>query len=308
MEDSLRRLPGSNSDRHSANLIFWAVVVLALLAVTACQPLIRPFQPAAKVVTARQLSDLGPRTGIVVIAPDLSGSAGQQFADYTAAALRDRDLPATAVGNPHLRYTLRVDISGREVTPRRHELLLRWRFVDPEGGIFASWDQLEVVDGLAWQSADLGLFAFLAGRGAEQLSNYVSAGGSDPIPTRPLVVTVWPVAGAPSDGGPLLTLALEAALRLRGVRITDNDDVDAFVIAGSVSITTEGDRQRVDLHWSLVRPDGDQIGSVDQSNTVPLGVVDGPWRDIAFAIADGAAEGLAALLITPEAMLVEPDL
>ena len=39
---------------------------------------------------------------------------------------------------------------------------------------------------------------------------------------------------------------------------------------------------------------------VDQSNVLAVGALDGPWKDLAYAIAEGAADGILALLERPE--------
>ncbi len=293
----------------AARLLGPVGITVLLMALAACQPLPRPFQPTDKTVTPAQLVQLGPRAGIVVTVPDgIAPEHGQQFASLLAAALRDRDLPASSIANPRLRYALSGRIDSREVTARRTELLLRWRLVDPEGGVFATWDRIDVVDTVAWQSGASAVLAYLAGRAAERLSGFVATGGSDPVLTHPRVVAVWPVAGAPGNGETELARAVEAALRLRGVRIAETVEVDAFVVAGSVSVSPGPGRQRIDIHWVLIRPDGIEVGSVNQSNTLPAGSLDGPWGEVAVAIADGAAEGLAALLLLPDLEPVEPDL
>ena len=50
------------------------------------------------------------------------------------------------------------------------------------------------------------------------------------------------------------------------------------------------------VDWSVIDPDGEEIGSINQANNIPAGALDGPWGDIAFAIATGATEGIVALL------------
>ena len=42
--------------------------------------------------------------------------------------------------------------------------------------------------------------------------------------------------------------------------------------------------------------EGEELGSVTQSNVVPVGALDGPWGNIAHAVADGGAEGVVVLL------------
>ena len=55
-------------------------------------------------------------------------------------------------------------------------------------------------------------------------------------------------------------------------------------------------RQHVKVSWALQRADGSEIGEVSQENAVPAGSLDGPWGDIAFAVANAAAPGVAELI------------
>ena len=54
--------------------------------------------------------------------------------------------------------------------------------------------------------------------------------------------------------------------------------------------------QSIAVDWSVIEPGGAEIGTISQANSIPAGALDGPWGDIAFAIASGAAEGILTLL------------
>ena len=73
-------------------------------------------------------------------------------------------------------------------------------------------------------------------------------------------------------------------------------EADAIVL-GAVDLGPPRDgTQSIAVDWRVIEPSGDEIGTISQANSIPAGALDGPWGDIAFAIASGAAEGILTLL------------
>ena len=273
---------------------------LALIA-AACQPVARPFQPTQKTVTVDQLVDLGPRSGVVILATEGADAAlGSRLAGLVAAALRDAGVPASATAQPRQRYALASSLQAVAESGNALGVSFVWTLVDPEGGVFATWEQSERVDAAAWQDADAATLAFVAGRTAEHFAALIAASPSAAQGGPPRSVAIWPVDGAPGDGHISLTQALAAALRARGIAVAELGEAESFVILGGIKTAPTDGGEQVEIRWSLLRPDGREVGIVSQSNIVPAGSLDGPWGEIAYAIADGAAEGLLTLLRAPE--------
>jgi hypothetical protein len=112
------------------------------------------------------------------------------------------------------------------------------------------------------------------------------------------VIAVEGVTGAPGDGDRSLARAIAAALRHANLRVADADPPrQSYRLSGRIEIAPplEG-RQQVKVRWALKRPDGGEIGQVSQENAVPAGSLDGPWGDVAYAVAMAAAPGIAALV------------
>jgi hypothetical protein len=57
-----------------------------------------------------------------------------------------------------------------------------------------------------------------------------------------------------------------------------------------------GQRQRVEILWQLIRPDGREIGQVSQANAVPAGLLDGAWGKLAEDVVAAGAPAIVALL------------
>ena len=50
--------------------------------------------------------------------------------------------------------------------------------------------------------------------------------------------------------------------------------------------------ESVTIVWRVRDSRGQEIGTIDQSNRIPAGSLNGNWGDIAYAVADAATVGL----------------
>lgn len=282
-----------------------AFLAIALVVVAACQPLAQPFQPQKKSLAPSQLSALGPRSGIVVVAPTGAGpEVTARLPARVAAALLERKIPATAKANPSQRFALRSEVKTHFGSNDTAEITVRWTLRNPQGSIFAAWDQYQSAEGAAWRLADPRVIDTFAATAAEELASRIGPGVLGPSRATaladPVSLAILPINGAPGDGNVSLTHALANTLRGRGIDVEPLDQNVAFFISGSVSISAVNGGERVDVVWWLLRSDGQEVGMVDQSNVLAVGALDGPWKDLAYAIAEGAADGILALLERPE--------
>ncbi len=284
-------------------------LVLGLIAVlAACQPLPRPFQPDRKLPTGDQLAALGPRSGIVVVAPTgARAEVAARLPGLVAAALRAQEVPATALASPVRRYALRPHVSTRLSRAGRTDVAVHWTLRDPGGAIFAAWDQRLTADAGAWRQADQSLLESLADSAAAKLAALIGPDIIAPPPLRaqPLVLAIGPVEGAPGDGNRALTQALLGTFRLRGFDAREAREPGSFLVTARVVVRPGPGGERVDIVWSVTGPAGRDLGTVRQSNVVPAGTLDGAWTDVAFAIAEGAADGVLEALQRADAALPE---
>lgn len=276
-----------------------------LVVIAACQPLARPFQPVQKALAPSQLSALGPRSGIVVVAPTGAGpEVTARLPGRVAAALRERQVPATASARPNRRFALRSEVRTQFGRGDTAEVTVRWTLRDPQGAILAAWDQSLSGEGAASHLADPLVIDAFAEIAAEELAARIGPGVLGPAAAPfagPVSLAITPISGAPGDGNEALTQALAHTLRVRGVDVGAIDQNVAFFVGGGVTISAVPGGERVDIVWWLLRSDGQEVGTVDQSNVLAVGALDGAWEDVAYAIAEGAADGILELLKRPEA-------
>jgi len=108
---------------------------------------------------------------------------------------------------------------------------------------------------------------------------------------------VAPVTGAPGDGQPALTRALQQRLSASGVKLARSRGRNVYTVQGQVSVKSAGgNRETVRIDWNVLDPNGKKLGTVSQQNTISKGSLNGPWGAIADAAAGAAADGIIKLL------------
>lgn len=256
-----------------------------MLAVAACQPVPRPFQPSSKVAANPLLAPTADSS--VLVAPVIGAPAPQreQLPELVAAALRDRDVPASTRSASTRSYLLQAERRGA---------VLVFRLTDPNGLSAGSFEQPVPA---AFDRGDVALLGGLAERTAERTVAYLRTDAGATVAAPPKKVAIQGVDGAPGDGNRALARALAAILARHSVALAAEPGDDTYIIVGAVRLGDSGPgQQTVEIDWSLLRPDGRSVGAIHQKNAVPRGRLDGAWGDIAFLAAEGAAEGLLQVL------------
>jgi len=114
-----------------------------------------------------------------------------------------------------------------------------------------------------------------------------------------LTLSVPPVDGAPGDGRASLSRAMRRALAAHGLESTKSLENADFIVLGSVYVadmTDSSGQQSIAIDWTVMSPDGERIGTVNQSNAIQKGTLDGAWGPVAHAVADNGANGIVAML------------
>jgi hypothetical protein len=90
---------------------------------------------------------------------------------------------------------------------------------------------------------------------------------------------------------------MEAALRARSVSVAAQDDPDALILTAWFTRALETSGELITVDWVLTRPNGREIGVVQQSNVIAIGRIDQGWPEAAPAIAGAAADGLIEMMV-----------
>jgi hypothetical protein len=125
-----------------------------------------------------------------------------------------------------------------------------------------------------------------------------TAAAAKPAPApKPSGVVVAPVSGAPGDGSRSLATALKKKLYADGVKLVNGTSGNVYTVKGIVKLTDAGGgKEKIQIDWRVLDPNGKRLGTVSQQNTIPKGSLNGPWGAIADAAAGAAADGIVKLL------------
>ena len=263
--------------------------LLSLVWPAACGDLPRPLAPEAKPLTESLL--LPPDRAGVLVTPvvGISGEAGEALAEALAAALRKADVPADTrahnAGSLLMVSTVRatggdarrldVDLYRPDGTrAARHEAALPRAGAPPNR---ESWTEP-----------------------AREVAEAMVAALATPVgrlagPPKPLVIGA--ISGPPLEEANVLARALAYNLQRARVAMVAAPNDEALRLAGEVVVGPKNRlERRLRVRWVVRRPDGSVVGDVRQENDVPVEMLERAWPEIALAIAEGAADGIANLL------------
>ena len=264
------------------------------VALAGCQPLPQPFADDAPAPDA-PIMTLKDSAGIVV-QPVAGGPA--PLAEAMADALRNADVPASTQNSNRGSYVLTGSAEERPLSGDRARITLHWQLRGPDGSEAGIYDQVTESSAARWRGGDATLLKELVAAAAPAIAEMLQEEGAVGVDAEQRVA-VPPVTGAPGDGSRSLARAMELALRQASISVIEGAAPAGrhFSVTGRVTMAPAAEgKQKVTVSWTLLGPDGSQIGQVNQENAIAAGSLDGRWGDVAYAVAKSAAGGIVALL------------
>ncbi|MGH7047534.1 MAG: hypothetical protein ACREE2_14225 [Stellaceae bacterium] len=275
-----------------------AGIAIGLL-LAACQPLPHPFADDVPKPGSPLLSLRDDASVAVVPLKGEPRATAEKLAAAMALALQQRNIAASARAVSIASYQLDGRIEGMPPDGDQAAVVVSWVLRASSGK--ALGERAERIEGKIedWQRGERAAVARLAAAGADEIAPMllgkapveVAGGGR----TRLLVRGV---DGAPGDGGSALAHAITMLLQRQDVSVVSGPQVPAdLLLYAEVDVTkAKAGMQHVKIVWHVRREHGGEIGTVTQQNDVPAGLLDGPWGDVAYTIADAAQNGIMALV------------
>jgi hypothetical protein len=271
----------------------------AALAAAACQPLPHPFaadapRPGSSILTLRDSAS-------VTIAPvqGTPRATAEKLGAAMASALQQLEIPASDKAASIGSYELVGRIAATPASAGKTTLVAVWDLHEPSGlslgerterleAPMRDWEEgaQDAVTRLAAASA-----ARLAAMLQDEAPTEAEAGGQ----TRLLISGV---DGAPGDGTDSLPRAITEILRRQDIAIVTDPEAKADLVLRATVVVAKprAGKQNVKIVWYVRRKDGGEIGTVDQENDIPAGLLDGPWGDVAYMVAVSAQDGIVQLV------------
>ncbi len=293
LRDGLTRWPGG------------LLLLILLLALTACGDLPRPFKAGDKQANPLLVPPEGGEllvqrpTGLV---PGLDDGGAALLAE----GLTLGGVKASAVGRSAIGADLQVHVDSVPMNRANERLLISWEVISPSGALRGETRQDLVAPVGAWANGDPRVLLAVAQDAAPKLAPLVS--GPDPTATSALaaaptnqpvpLIAVGTIQGAPGDGDQRLGEAIQTLLVQQGFRLMPEPAPNLLLVEGQIKVGISiDDQQKVSLSW-IVREglDGAELGTVTQENLVPAGSLDGAWGQTAVYAAEGAVQGILDVL------------
>ncbi len=262
-------------------------ILVCVFLLAACGSLPRPFQPEEKAPPDALEAALSARAGVFIEAiSGLPATESEQLTAELERALHARDVAAGRLASNRASYR----ISAR----RSDSGNLFWILTAPGGT-----DVLQFEEPAANENGGT------AGRVdavAERFALYFNPPEATPEALAApaiLSLSVQPVDGAPGDGRAALSRAMRRALAAYGVKSGKSLENADFVVLGSVYVreaAVSSAHQSIAVDWTVMSPDGERIGTVNQSNVIAKGSLDGAWGAVARAVAENGAQGIIIML------------
>ena len=271
----------------------------AALLVAGCQPLPHPF---ADDVPVRGSPILTLRdSASVTIAPieGMPRATAEKLGPAMASALQQREIAASDKTASIGSYELVGRIQEMPPSGGKAVLVALWELREPSGQRLG--ERVERLEASAgdWQQGNDDAVGRLATASAAQLAALLQ----DDAPTEAEIggrtrLLIRGVGGAPGDGGESLAKAITEILKKQDLAIITDPQAKAdLVLEADVTVAKpKAGKQNVKIVWHVRRKDGGEIGTVDQENEVPTGLLDGAWGDVAYMVAVSAQDGIMELV------------
>ncbi|HVA13597.1 MAG TPA: hypothetical protein VNF99_10130 [Stellaceae bacterium] len=275
----------------------FALIVALLSAVSACQPLPHPFADDMPPPNSDLMTP--PDSASVMVAPVTGAPAAtaQALAAAMATALQNNDVPASTEARNRGSYLLQGQATATDAGGGKLRIAIAWEMISPNGSIEGRQQTDATLPQAAWGQGGDGV-GDLASRAAPMLAKLIETKAPPPVASSDPLIAIHPATGASGDGGQALATAMAAALRRAQVALADYPGAaPSFIVEAKVAVAPAiSGQQKVSISWRLRRPDGTQIGQVNQENAVDAGSLDRVWGLTAYDAANAAAPGIEALI------------
>ncbi|MCP4330939.1 MAG: hypothetical protein GY791_21340 [Alphaproteobacteria bacterium] len=244
---------------------------------------------------------LPDRAGIVVGRVEgIDSSQSAALTEALVAALQAANVPAGSgegAGNQDSQiletrgHATAADADGVDVE-------ITWDLYEHGGTLIGSGVAAGVVPPGSWATAEPSAMNGLANRIVPEVAGLIQVDmGEQALLGERTKVHFAGLTNAPGDGAKVLPPLVTYLFTKNGYEVTKTTE-GGFTVTGHYIAAPEPENmERIALNWQVVDPGGQEIGVITQENVIPKGTLDGAWGDAAFFIAEGAVQGVHALLL-----------
>tara|TARA_B100001123_G_scaffold394241_1_gene474873 strand:+ start:824 stop:1696 length:873 start_codon:yes stop_codon:yes gene_type:complete len=276
------------------------LLYLLFIAIGACQPLPQPFQTTETKKLENPLLKIPDSGGGSVIR--LSGiekGQGDRLSLEIVRALQKRNFLSTSGAGNKRSITVEGMLTVFDEQNQDIRVQILWEIFSSRGISLGDHTTSLLVDKVGWEVGKNETIRRVADHAATNVILLLRP--STPTPktkkNTKRSIYIWPIYGAPSDATALLQEQLIFFLKQRSIPVVFELQEKAFVLTGEISLhPSSKDKQSLVIQWTLLRPDGGEIGNLHQENEVTNRNLELDWPNLAKTIADTAAQGIVEIL------------
>lgn len=269
------------------------------MALAACEQRSRPFAPENKAAILQSTFQASPRVGLLVSTIDGLSSDAQalHFRRLLAETLQSHDFTASADSAHDGSARLTGHLIWAAISKDATRIAGHWRVTSADGEELLITDHITDIPLPIERARDGSALPQIAADAATTIDlglNRQENEGDRRLALSP--VSVGTIEGLPQHDRRSLNRALVQALSSAGIPVTAIPPDNGFVLLGDLNIGPTGPgSQRIDLVWRLMRPNGEEVGRIDQANVLPAQRILYEWNSISSDIATGVVGGIVDL-------------
>jgi len=262
------------------------LLALAVIVLTSCGKLPRPFEPSARDLS-NPLLRLNDNRGVVV-APIYGGPPefSAPLADAISKGLRLHDIPATAEDILNAGNLLEGWYRLSDSRAGRVDVIVAWRLSDRDGlELFTGESRRRVlIETLAREPAlDIKQFAEDI---VPKIARAVIGDRPNLRSEHTLTVKLGEISGAPGDGSAALRRAVNAVLRHTDITVATHPEVGIALLEAQIEVEPQSEKHdRVRIVWTIRDSAQKPVAVMKQQNMIPKGRLNRRWGSIAIDIA-----------------------
>jgi hypothetical protein len=290
-----------------------AALVIALLPVivAGCGPAHGPFANDRAGVKHLVLP-LPDAAGIVI--REVSGLSDAQSRAVRTALVEEfsrRDIAAAITGdNRAIRH---IDGVGKidGTADGKQRVRIDWTLYGRDAQALATASSTAIIAAARWQDPDPKVLSALVEDAAARFTAAVvepaygrtdgrtdrRTEGRTGGPRSAIPLHIWPIAGPSDQANILLRTAMGRALSRRDISVVKQIEQAQLILTGEISLgPPQGGNRPIEVIWAMLRPDGKELGRLNQKNTVSEATLKSGWGALSRSISEAAAGGVGEMI------------
>jgi hypothetical protein len=277
----------------------WTVLLLVAAVAGGCEQRPKPFAPENKAAILESTFQASPRVGLLVDAVDglNSDTEALRFRTMLAEALQGHDFTASAQSAHHRSARLTGYLIWAAVSPNATRVAGHWRVESADGEELLVTDHITDIPLPLARAQDGSALPQIAADAATTIDLGLNRQENETNRRLALApVSIGTIDGLPEHDSRSLNRALVQALSSAGIPVTAIPPDNGFVLLGEIRLQPRGPgSERMDVVWQLIRPNGEEVGRIDQANILPSKRILYEWSSISSDIAAGVVSGIVDL-------------